>query len=403
VLDRVRDPNIWRIYLATLALGGAYGMAISLVAIYLDGQGFSKRDIGTLAAWFAGGIVALSLPAGALVRRFGAKATLVAALLGYAVTVGVFPFLRSYTSVAAVRFVDGACSVSLWVSMETILLARSDREHKAFVTSLYAIAMSVGYVVGPIAARVLSSIAPLSWGFLVAAAVSAITAAYVALRLEEAPRTSAAVAHDTGSDLAARIVLWRIKTSCFATYAYGYFQSSVVLFLPLYLVGEKGIAREQTILIPAFFAGGMLLFANVAGRLGDRFGHLTLMRALSLVGAAMILGFVFLDDFAAMGGAVFVAGATLASISPVSLALQGLVVPEEDYSRATAIYNAFYAAGMLLGPPVSSVLFDRWGGAMMLYHLAALWLAFIAFSIAFRRDDPAARREEQAVLVAAEP
>ena len=86
----------------------------------------------------------------------------------------------------------------------------------------------------------------------------------------------------------------------------------------------------------------------------------------------------------------FIAGASLASISPVSLALQGVIVRHEDLSRANAIYNAFYAAGMLLGPPISSRLFDRFGGAVMLYHLAALWAAFVLFTTVFAKDDPAA-------------
>jgi MFS family permease len=90
-----------------------------------------------------------------------------------------------------------------------------------------------------------------------------------------------------------------------------------------------------------------------------------------------------------MAVAVFIAGATLASISPVSLALQGVVTPKHDYSRSNAIYNAFYAAGMLFGPPVSSVLFRRFGGAGMLYHLAALWMGFVAFATIFAADDPA--------------
>jgi MFS family permease len=187
-------------------------------------------------------------------------------------------------------------------------------------------------------------------------------------------------------------LLRKIKVSCFGTFAYGYFQASVVLFLPLYLIGEKGILRDQTITIPAFFAAGMLLFANVAGRIGDRVGHLAIMRVLGVVGTTMILGFVYLDQFAFMAAAVFVAGATLASISPLSLALQGVVVAPSEYSRATSVYNAFYAAGMLLGPPISSRIFASRGGAAMLFHLAALWAGFVVFTILFYRDDPAAIR-----------
>ena len=115
-----------------------------------------------------------------------------------------------------------------------------------------------------------------------------------------------------------------------------------------------------------------------------------------------MLAFVALGSFVPMAIAVFIAGATIASISPVSLALQGVVTELRDYDRANSIYNAFYAAGILLGPPISGLIFARWGGATMLFHLAAMWGAFVAFAVAFAADDPAsspglARRARVAV------
>jgi MFS family permease len=160
---------------------------------------------------------------------------------------------------------------------------------------------------------------------------------------------------------------------------------------------ERGIPEAQTRLITAFFAAGMLLAINVAGRVGDRYGHLLVMRLLAVVGLTMIASFVWLPDFSGMAGAVFVAGATLASISPLSLALQGLVTRE--YHRATGVYNAFYAAGMVLGPPISSQIFHARGGGPMLYHLAALWVGFVVFAQIFRRDDPAASRNGAAQVL----
>jgi MFS family permease len=399
--ERVSDPNITRVYLTTFALGVAYGIAISVLAVHLNRRGFEKEAIGELAAAFALGIVALSLPMGFLIQRFSAKTVLAASLFGYAVTVGVFPLLHSYASIAFVRFFDGACSVGVWVSSETILLARARREHKAYVTSIYAIAIAVGYIAGPIVARLCTSFLPLELAFAASSVIALAAAGYAALRIE---RSASSEARDAGDTLIAASMpsektsgfrlLALIKNSCFATFAYGYFQASVVLFLPLYLMESKGILEEQTIVIPAYFAGGMLLFSNAAGRLGDRAGHLSVMRVLAVVGLSMIASFVFIDSYAWMCGAVFVAGASLASISPVSLALQGVITSE--YSRATAIYNAFYAAGMLLGPPISSRIFGAYGGAAMLFHLAALWLAFVLFSLVFYRDDPAVRRRADA-------
>jgi MFS family permease len=388
---RVRDPDIWRVYATIFALGIAYGVAISLLAIFLDERGFGKYAIGSLAAWFAGGIALAALPAGVLIRRFSAKTVLVACLLGYGLSVATFPFVSSYAAMAGIRMLDGAFSVGVWVSSETILLTLASRENKAFVTSLYAISLAVGYVLGPICARAFVAFAPLRLAFPLAGAIALAAALFVFMRLGST-RDTRAESLEVARSSAAR-VFWRIKTSCFATFSYGYFQASVVLFLPLFLIQEKGIAKEQTILIPAFFAAGMLLFSNVAGRLGDRLGHLAVMRVLGVVGLTMILCFVLLDAFAPMCVAVFVAGASLASISPVSLALQGVVSDRADVSRATAIYNAFYAVGMLIGPPISSVLFAKSGGAAMLFHLAGIWIVFVVFTIAFRADDPALSQE----------
>lgn len=395
IRERVSDPNIYRIYATTVALGVAYGLAIAVLPVYLSQSGFGELDIGKLAGAFAAGLVCSSLPLGALIRRFSAKTTLTAALFGYALTVTIFPFLDSFASIAAVRFVDGACSVGVWVSSETILLSRARREHKAYVTSFYAIAIAVGYIVGPAVAWLATALIPLAYSFCLSGVIALATSVYAGLSIErDLPGTTAhgddeATVAPTERATVGQL-LWRIKTSCFATFAYGYFQASVVLFLPLYLMKSKGILKEQTILIPAFFAAGMLLFSNYAARLGDRRGHLGVMRVLATIGLSMILSFVYLDSYAMMCAAVFVAGASLASISPVSLALQGVI--SSEYGRATALYNAFYAVGILFGPLASSVIFEARGGAMMLYHLAALWIGFVLFSIAFYRDDPAFQR-----------
>jgi predicted MFS family arabinose efflux permease len=393
LLRRVRDPNIRLVYLAVLLLGTAYGISIAVIALHLDARGFTKADLGQLAAFFASGIVVASLPVGSLVRRFSAKTTLTASLLGYAVMVGVFPLLRSYGAIALARFCDGGFSVGIWVSCETILLMRSDQDNKAHVTSLYAIAIAVGYVLGPLTAEWIARAVSLQASFFLAALIATLSSILVAARLDPDPEGAPGeTTHDPKGHREPTLrLVGRIKTSCFATFAYGYFQASVVLFLPLYLVESKGIARETTILIPAFFAAGMLLFSNAAGRLGDRIGHLLVMRGLGVLGIAMILGFVFLDSFPWMAAAVFVAGATLASISPVSLALQGVVTPRHEYSRSNSLYNAFYATGMLLGPRISSAVFESFGGAAMLVHLAGLWLAFVLFAALFAADDPAHR------------
>jgi MFS family permease len=397
VFQRVPDPATRVVYAAALLVGTGYGVSIALIALRLNELGFAKPAIGSLAAVFAGGIVVASLPMAAVLQRFSAKTVLVASLAGYAACVGVFPFLESGRAIAGARFFDGAFSVATWVCFETVLLRRAEAHQKAYVMSLYAIAVGLGYLVGSLLAKGLAALAPMRMAFLASSVLAIAACVVVAVWLDRAAAERPIAADGAGEPVVPRApeatlrILRRIRTSLFGTFAYGYFEASVVLFLPLYLIESKGIAESRTILMPAFFAAGMLLFSNYAGRVGDRIGHLRVMRTLAAVGTLMVAGFVWLASWPLMCVAFFVAGATLAAISPVSLALQGRVVDAASYGRANSIYNAFYAAGMLIGPPVSSLLFARYGGGAMLLHLAALWAAFVAFTSVFWKDDPAAR------------
>lgn len=412
---KIADRDVWLIYGAIFLLGLAYGASIALTALHLDNIAFSKREIGALAAIFASGIVLMALPAGALIRRFSVKSVLLVCLLGYALCVTAFPFQKGMLGVGLVRFLDGACSVGVWVSCETILLARSTHENKAFVMSFYAVSMAIGYLLGALAAMgIVAATGSMPAAFVAGGGLALASAWLVQTRLRpdlpalhrvaSAPSTQDGAAPAvTRQALSSLSLLYRIKTSCFATFAYGYFQASVVLFLPLFLIESKGVRTEQTIAIPAIFALGMLLFSNAMGALGDRHGHLRVMCALASIGCAMITAFVLLDSFAWMCVAIFIAGASLASISPVSLALQGHIAQPCDYARSNALYNAFYAAGMLLGPPTSSAIFERSGGETMLIHLAVLWASFVIFCLLFRRDDPFALRSARSERATARP
>jgi len=408
LLRRIPDRDIWIIYAAILLLGVAYGVSIAVLAIHLDANGIPKLAMGGLAAAFAFGIVSFSIPSGWIVQRFGAKTTLLVALVGYASCVSVFPFLTTTTALSIARFFDGAFSVAVWVAAETALLSRTDKTNKAFVMSLYAMSLAVGYVFGPILATLVVKRAGTGGTFVVAGVLACVASLVILAGFRgggagaASEEESAHPADDGAARMPALRVFYKTKTSCFATFSYGYFQASVVLFLPLFLIEQKHIPEGRTILITAFFAAGMLLSSILVSRLGDRYGHLLVMRVLGAIGGTMVASFVLLDSFEAMCAAVFVAGATLASISPVSLALQGAILPKRDLGRANAFYNACYAAGMLLGPPISSLLFTRHGGGTMLLHLAAIWALFVALSLVFANDDPrrAARRARAASATA---
>ncbi len=372
-------------------LGSAYGSTLAILSLYLHGRGHSAESIGSLAAWYALGIVCASIPVGSLVRRLGARAVMPVALLGYALVTALLPRVHGEGAVALLRALDGAFSVGVWVSAETTLLARSGPDQKASVTSLYAVALSVGYVLGPLGARLLGGALPMERLFDAAAIVS-VLAAGVALALDpiEHREERAEDALPESVTAAPAMSLWalvkRLPTSIVAVFVYGYFQSALLLFLPLYLTQERGLSQAATIQLPAVFAGGMLLFSPVVGRVGDRAGPRPTLRVAVSLGLVAIGMFSWLTSYWAMCIAVFVAGATLTSAWPLGLALQGHALPPREYSRGNSLVNACYAAGLVLGPPLASRVFRLGSGGWLFGHLGLLWLMVLMVSLADRGD-----------------
>jgi MFS family permease len=391
---RIPDKNIWFVYLTILVLSIAYGLAIALTPEVLAHRELTEGQVGQLASWFGFGIVSFAIPSGAIIRRFSARNTLAVCILGYALMIGLFPFLHDYPTIAACRYLDGAFSVGAWVSCETLLLWRSKQDSKAFVTSLYAIATAMGYVIGPVGAFLVSDTLTPDQLFVVAGCIAACASVIGRVLLEADPvlPEDAATHHEgsahtlTKTDWAG--LAWRIKTSSAATFVTGFFQASAVLFLPRYMHVVKHVPEEQTRLVVAFSAAGMLVFSNIAGRIGDKRGHLLVMRTLATVGVIGMIAFIPLPSFWMMAVVMFFAGGSLASMPPLSLALQGVIAKPSEYAQSNSIFNVFFATGLLLGPLLSGLAFEQWGGEKILYLFAALWGAFVLVSWVFRRDDP---------------
>lgn len=398
----LRDPNIRTAYVVCGMTGTAYGMVTAVVAVYLNKvRGIDEITIGWLAMFFSLGIASCSVPMGMLIRRLGPRRMLSLGLVGYAAATAVFPFLASLLGLASARAVDGAFSVGVWVSLETILLMRTAPAHRGLVTSLYTISMATGYGVGAVCGWIIMLAYPMPMVF-VGAGLFASGAALVAhvfldreIRpvaggghdpVEEAPRTEVSDARPGILPL-----YWKIKTACIPTFCYGYFQASLVLFLPLFLIEVRHVPKEDTSLLVGAFSIGMVASVVFVGRLGDRFGHLKTVRSLVAAGVLLTASLVYLPTYPLVATAVLLAGGALAPIWPLSLALQSLIVDPRDYSRSNALLNGSYGLGTLAGPLASGYLFKHHGGETMFLHIAMLWALALLATVAFRSDDPSFR------------
>jgi MFS family permease len=166
-VERKVPQHLRRLYAATIPFGIGCGISLGLTPTYLPKLGFTEQNIGTLSTFFAAGLVLFALPIGVLIKRFSAERMMAACLLLYGLCLIAFPHATTYNGIAFVRFFDGMGTVGVWVASETILLAHARREHKAYLTTLYAIFLASGYVIGPLAAMGLDLIVPKTVSFAV--------------------------------------------------------------------------------------------------------------------------------------------------------------------------------------------------------------------------------------------
>jgi predicted MFS family arabinose efflux permease len=402
----LRDPNIRTAYVVCGMTGTAYGMVTAVVAVYLNkSRGIDELTIGELAMFFSFGIAAFSVPMGMLIKKLSPRTMLAVALLVYAAATAIFPFLLSFAGLATARGIDGAFSVGVWVSLETVLLMRTSTAHRGLITSLYTISMATGYGLGAVFGWAVMLLYPIQMVFVAAGLFASLAAliAYVFLDREIHPIAGSDHGHELAHADEARpaapeaarppilSLYWKIKTACIPTFCYGYFQASLVLFLPLFLIESRHVPKEDTSLLVASFSIGMAASVVFVGRLGDRFGHLKTVRSLVALGVVLTASLVYLPTFGLIAVAVLLAGASLAPIWPMSLALQSLIVDPRDYSRSNALLNGSYGLGTLAGPVMSGYLFKHYGGETMFLHIAVLWALALLGTLAFRRDDPSFR------------
>ena len=387
---RLPDRNLWVVYRTMIVLSTAYGIALAVMPMVLEHRGLGPDVVGELASFFALGLVLFAAPSGAVIRRVSARWTLAISIVGYGVMIGIIPVLGSYGALAIDRFVDGLFSMGAWMSGETLVLWRAPKEHKALATSLSASFTMSGYPIGAAISFGLSSWLSPEHRFVLAGSIACLAAIVCATGLDADPDVAHAPEVPRSETPSGGVLdlAWRIKTSCAATFASGFFQSSGALFIPRFLVDERHVPEERASLVVGLVGLGMLLFASPAGRLGDRIGHLAVMRLLALAGMAGMLAFLVVDTFALMCVVLVIAGGAITSMPPLSLALQGVIARPDEYTRTNSIFNVFFASGLVIGPFLTGRVFHAFGGEAMLWLFAGLWAGFVVLSVVFRRDDP---------------
>jgi MFS family permease len=354
------------------ASSGAMQAFLALHLRSAEGSGaWSFTAIGVAGALFAGGILIGAAASGAWVRPQHADRLLVvscAAMSASAVAYGVFDSLGT---VLATRLLEGLSVGLFLVASESMLLDRAGELPGTPVAARYTIANAAGHILGPALAGAAVAFLGPAWPFHTALLLAvlatglvlyltknygsaAITAVHVA-----PPRELSASAGAGGSDgMEDRhdraLGALSLADACACTFAFGGMQSALLVVLPPLLETDRAWSTGQATGALALFALGATLAAVPSVRLAARFRHGRVLPVQTLIGGALLAVLLIIPAIPAIDALlVLLFGLAVGSLSPVCLDALRLRFGGRTLLRATAIYNGFYAAGLLLGAPAA--------------------------------------------------
>ncbi len=143
--------------------------------------------------------------------------------------------------------------------------------------------------------------------------------------------------------------------------------------------------KASTASLQWFVVAYSLVFAALlipAGLLGDRYGRKRLLLSMLALFGAASLGCAFSPSAGALIAARAVLGIGAAFLLPLSMAVLPVIFPEEERSKAIAVWVASTAISFPIGPILGGwLLSNYWWGSVFLINVPVVAVALVAVAV----------------------
>lgn len=346
-------------------VGIGLALMIPLLSIALDRFGASGLVIGLHTAVQALSAILTAFTMPRLIKAFGPRPLLIAAIAILAATVIGFTVLTSNAAWLALRFILGGCLTCLFIVSEYWIASIAEERRRGLVMGIYATFLSLGFAIGPAILSASGSEGRLP--YYIGAALFLVGLVPVVVNGRPVPFNH----HDHGEHRLLSIFR-RAPAAVSAAFFFGAIESSGFSFLPLW--GEKiGLSPALAALLLTFGGLGNVACQIPVGLLADRMRRPKLMFLCASIGA---VGTLFGPSFAGHSNWLFFAlvcwGGVVGGIYTVGLTYLSEIFAGPDLSAANSAFVLNYAAGMLIGPPVTGLAFQILGSDGFVYAISAM-------------------------------
>ena len=381
-MSRSRPGAFLASFMLLAAFSGAtIGMAKIVTTLYAIEIGANALQLGIIAAMESLGMVLLTLPAGFVIARFGARRVYFLASLGPMLLNLLIPLFGGWLWLAAIRLLIGLCIPFRIVAMNSAFLRQLRRigNDKA---GWYRGSLTLGMgLLGPLLGNWLSD-GSFTLGFVVIGLCFGLMAVY-SLGFWEAEQVEPAAAPDTGADggMLAQVLAMlghvEIAESCLIELLSGATAALFGTFVILLAMNSAGLSQSQAVSLVMVQGLASVLGLFGLGYLVEHFGR----RFAYLAGlVAAVLGLLLIGS--AHGYALLAAGGVLLSTAAALVHLVNMAQLGEHPVDKSKIAGLFNLAGML-GSFSGALLGGAISQLVGLNNLFFVWIPLVLLVAAF--------------------
>ncbi len=376
----------------------SFGLVLFTLPIYLPKHEFSNLTVGIIAAAYPATETICGPWIGILVDRFGRRKWIYLGLTISTVALFAFTLSTNIGYLVAVHAVQGVAAAMIIVSALTMVTDASTSATRGKEMGVYDFANLGGYMVGIIAAGILTRISSQTAPFYFAAALAAIGALFAYFKVKETKEKGKQRALSPIQTL--KILLsHRRAAAMFPIWL------AITTFVGVALTFGPRLGPSP-ILTSLLFGGAVLVLAVTQpffGHLSDKYGRDKLM----MLGLLSVLGLFFTAINMLRGrlgfnfGAPFLVVFGIGSFAfpPAALATLGDLAPERNRGTTMGVYSVVISLGTIIGPLLGGYLLDKYGMSSLFYSglvilIGALGLSILIAGSGFRITRPLGFRRQ---------
>lgn len=340
-----------------------YGLIVPFMPAHAERIGLDDTGVALLLACYGlGGLVSVA-GVRPLARRFGARAMMLAGLVGLALATLAFWLAEGVPALFGARAAQGAAAGVAWTLGPAMVAERFGPDERGAAMGLVVGASAVGFLCGPAVGGALYSLGGYGLPFAVVL-VTTVAFAGVALVVlpKDPPRSPAADDREPG--FAATLRRPPVRLLALLVVAAAVLLSALEPIVPLLLHRRFETSAWVNGLV---FSAALLVYSLLSplvGRASDRVGRLNIC-AIGLATTAVTYGAVALAPSViwaavAMGAVGITIALTMTPTMPAMADLLDGATAGRDggtgYVLLYQIYNLSYGVGVLLGPLVAAGL-----------------------------------------------